>query len=105
MDEQREHIIQLQDDQGNDVDFEHLMTLQHEGSYYVLLEAVADMEDCLEGEAVILKIDQDEQGEDIYITIEDEEELKAVFDKCVAALEEQEAAGLEEEEDPEDGER
>lgn len=97
MDEQ-ENIVQLQDENGNDVAFEHLMTLQHEGSYYVLLEAVQDLEDCMEGEAVILKILQDEDGEDMYVTIEDEAELQAVFDKCVALLEEQENQEAAEEE-------
>ena len=96
------HLVQLQDEAGNDVNFEHLMTIEHEGSYYVVLEAAEDMEDCMEGEAIILKIVQDEAGEDVYATVEDEDELKAVFDKCVAALEEEasEAGG---EEDGEDG--
>ncbi len=105
MDEQRENIIQLQDEQGNDVDFEHLMTLEHEGSYYVVLEAVEDLEDCMEGEAIILKIVQDENGEDTYVTIEDENELKTVFDKCMAAMEEQDAEEMAEEDgDSEDDE-
>ncbi len=90
MDEQN-HIIQLQDEEGNDVDFEHLMTIEHEGSYYIVLEATQDMEDCMEGEAIILKIVKDESGEDVYATIEDEAELQAVFDKCIAAMEEEDA--------------
>ena len=90
VDENMQNIVQLQDEQGNDISFEHLMTIQHEGSYYVVLEAVQDMEECMEGESIILKIVQDEQGEDMYVTVEDEEEMKAVFDKCVKALEEQE---------------
>ncbi len=105
MSEQKDHVIQLQDEQGNDVDFEHLMTLEHEGSYYVVLEAVQDMEDCMEGEAIILKIVQDEKGEDMYVTVEDHLELQAVFDKCVAAMEEQDEmdVGLEDGQDDEDG--
>lgn len=90
MDEQNESLVILQDEQGNDVEFEHLMTVEHEGSYYIVLEAVQDMDDCMEGEAVILKIEQDDEGQDIYVTIDDEEELKTVFEKCVAAMEEQE---------------
>ena len=90
MEENESQIIQLQDEGGNDVDFVHLMTLEHAGSHYVVLEAVQDTEDCLEGEALILKIVRDESGEDRYVTIENECELKAVFDKCMAVLEEQE---------------
>ena len=103
MDENMQNLVQLQDEQGNDVSFEHLMTIQHEGSYYVVLEAVQDMEDCMEGESIILKIIQDEQGEDMYVTVEDDEEMKAVFDKCVKALEEQENEESDDDEEDEDG--
>ena len=96
MDEQLSNVIELQDENGNDIPFDHLMTIEHEGSYYVVLEAVQDMDDCMEGEVLILKIAQDESGEDIYITIEDEKELQAVFDKCVAAMEEEDSADVEE---------
>lgn len=91
MDDQNEFRIELKDEEGNDVPFEHLMTVKHEGNDYVMLEAVQDMEDCMQGEAIILKIVQDENGEDIYISIEDEEELNAIFEKCVAAIEEMDA--------------
>ena len=37
--EENNNLVQLQDENGNDLNFEHLMTLEHEGSYYVLLEA------------------------------------------------------------------
>ena len=68
------------------------MTLEHEGSYYVLLEATEDMDDCKEGEAIILKIIRDEDSdEDVYATIEDEDEFNAVFEKCMAAMEEEDA--------------
>jgi uncharacterized protein YrzB (UPF0473 family) len=99
----QEEIIQLQDEQGHDVDFEHLMTLEHQGSYYVVLEAMEDMEDCMQGESIILKIVQDESGQDTYVTIEDEHELQAVLDKCIAAMEEEAQEDGDEEED-EDGE-
>ncbi len=84
------HLITLQDEDGNDVSFEHLMTIEHEGNYYIILEATADDDDCQEGEAIILKIVRDEAtGEDTYVTLNNEEELNAVFDKCIAAMEEE----------------
>ena len=95
--EENNNLIQLQDENGNDVNFEHLMTVEHEGNYYIVLEATEDTDDCREGEAIILKIIQDEEsGEDVYATIEDEAEFNAVFDKCMAIMdEEDEAAGVE----------
>ncbi len=110
--EENSNLVQLQDENGNDVNFEHLMTVEHEGSYYVLLEATEDMDDCKEGEAIILKIIRDdESGDDIYATIEDEDELNTVFEKCMAIMEEEDAAaealmleGLEGDEEDEDEE-
>ena len=95
--EENNNMIQLQDENGNDVNFEHLMTVEYEGSYYVVLEAAEDTDDCKEGEAIILKIIRDdESGDDVYATIEDEAEFNAVFDKVMAIMEEEdEAAALE----------
>ena len=95
--EENNNLVQLQDENGKEINFEHLMTVEYEGSYYVVLEATEDTDDCKEGEAIILKIIRDdESGDDVYATIEDEEEFNAVFDKVMAIMEEEdEAAALE----------
>lgn len=95
--EENNNLVQLQDENGNEINFEHLMTVEYEGSYYVVLEAAEDTDDCKEGEAIILKIIRDEEsGDDVYATIEDEAEFNAVFEKCMAIMEEEdEAAALE----------
>lgn len=94
--EENSNLIQLQDENGKDVNFEHLMTVEHEGSYYVVLEAAEDTDDCKEGEAIILKIIRDEEsGDDVYATIENEAEFNAVFDRVMEIMEEEdEAAAL-----------
>lgn len=98
--EDNSNLIQLQDENGKDINFEHLMTVEHEGSYYVVLEAAEDTDDCKEGEAIILKIIRDEDsGDDVYATIEDEAEFNAVFDRVMEIMEEEdEAAALDLEE-------
>ena len=95
--EENNNLVQLQDENGKEINFEHLMTVEYEGSYYVVLEATEDSDDCKEGEAIILKIIRDEEsGDDVYATIEDEAEFNAVFDKVMAIMEEEdEAAGIE----------
>ena len=102
MDNQESSLVQLQDEQGNDVSFEHLMTVEHEGSYYIVLEATEDTDDCKQGESIILKIIQDENGDDCYATIEDEDEFKAVFDKCVKIMADEDAWEDDDSEDDED---
>lgn len=90
MEENNSSIIELVDEQGESVEFEHLMTLEHENEYYIVLMALEqeDQEDeDEEGEVLILKLEKDEKGEDCYVTIDDDEVTQAVFDKFVAAIE------------------
>ena len=86
-DMERDDIVQLVDEDGNEVDFEHLMTLEHEGKAYICLVPVEPMEDVAEDELVILRIETDGEGNDIYTTIEDDAELDAVFEKYLEIAE------------------
>lgn len=85
--EQEGGVVELIDEDGQSVRFEHLMTLEHEGDLYVMLTALEATPDTDADEVFILKIDKDEQGEDCYVTVEDEDTLQAVFDKFVAISE------------------
>ncbi len=75
-------IIVLNDDEGNEHEFMHLETLELEGStYYVLLPVdETEDEDDEEAEAIILKLGKDENGEDMLMDIEDDEEWEKVAD-------------------------
>ncbi|MEA4928234.1 MAG: DUF1292 domain-containing protein [Candidatus Limiplasma sp.] len=95
-DEADDGLVILQDENGEDVPFEHLLTLDVNGKTYIVLEATRDMEDCLQGESILLRIDQDENGDDLYVTIEDEQEYTTVFERCMQAMDE-------EDEDEDDG--
>lgn len=87
LDMEREDIVQLVDEDGNEVDFEHLMTLEHNGKAYICLVPVEPMEDVEEDELVILRIETDEEGNDIYATIDDDAELDEVFEKYLEIAE------------------
>ncbi|NLN42435.1 MAG: DUF1292 domain-containing protein [Clostridiales bacterium] len=82
--EDQSNIIELVDEDGKILSFEYLMTLDYGENEYVILVPMApydDSEDDLTGdEVVILKVEQDENGDDVYISIEDEKELDEVFD-------------------------
>lgn len=80
---EEDDIIELIDEDGESVHFEHLMTLEYEGDLYVMLTALEATPDTDADEVFILKIAKDEQGEDCYVTVEDEKTLQAVFDKFV----------------------
>jgi len=87
LDMEREDIVQLVDEDGNEVDFEHLMTLEHKGNAYICLVPVEPMEDVGEDELVILRIETDEEGNDYYATVEDDDELDEVFEKYLEIAE------------------
>ena len=87
LDMQSENVIELIDEEGNEVSFEHLMTLEHEGKQYICLAPVEPMEDVEEDELVILRIETDEDGNDCYATVETDEELEAVFEKYLEIVE------------------
>lgn len=87
MDMERENIVELVDEDGQEIAFEHLMTLEHEGRAYICLVPVEPMDDVEEDELVIMRIETDEEGNDFYATIDDEAELDAVFEKYLEIAE------------------
>lgn len=82
-----ENIVELVDDEGNALCFEHLMTLEHKGGVYICLAPAESMEDVAEDELVIMRIQQDADGNDFYTTIESDEELNEVFEKYLEIAE------------------
>jgi uncharacterized protein YrzB (UPF0473 family) len=76
MQDELDNMIVLTDDEGNDVEFEWLDTIQMNGQTYVV---VLPTEDDTE-EVVILKMEQ-EDDEDTFVGLEDEEEVNAVFEE------------------------
>ena len=83
----QENLVELVDEEGNEVTFEHLMTLEHKGASYICLVPAEPMEDVEEDELVIMRIIQDDEGNDVYTTIESEEELNSVFEKYLEIAE------------------
>ncbi|MPN45480.1 hypothetical protein SDC9_193047 [bioreactor metagenome] len=73
-----------------ETEFEHIDTLEYNGGVYVALVPVYNAEDeSLEGdgELVILKVLTDEEkGEDVLSTIEDEEEYDEVANQFMERL-------------------
>lgn len=83
----QENVVVLVDDAGNEVTFEHLMSLEHGGKVYICLAPVEPMEDVEEDELVIMRIEQDAEGNDYYSTIDSEKELNEVFEKYLEIAE------------------
>ena len=83
--EEENDLVELVDENGESTVFEHLATLEYEGeSYLALCDPEADEEDL---EVFILKIEQDENGDDVY-NVPDDDVADAVFAKLVEMTEE-----------------
>ena len=67
MNMQPDDVVELIDEDGKEVRFEHLMTLEHKGSNYICLVPLDPMEDVGEDELVILKIETDEDGNELEL--------------------------------------
>ena len=75
MQEELDNVIVLTDDEGNDVEFEWLDTVEVNDKTYVVVLPVEDDSE----EVVILKIES-EEDEDTFVGLEDEDEINEVFE-------------------------
>ena len=89
MNEEDDELVELISEDGESVVLEHMATLEYEGNTYLALTPPSEEEDEEEEiEIIIMKIEQDENGEDIY-TRPDEDEEEAVFEKLMEMLDEE----------------
>ena len=94
MSEERDDILILVDEKGEEVEFEYLDTMEVDGNEYaVLLPLDDDDEDVETEEVVILKLDKDENGEDSFVSVDDDEELNKVFELFKKKVQEEYGAG------------
>ncbi|MBO5249107.1 MAG: DUF1292 domain-containing protein [Clostridia bacterium] len=74
--EERDDILALTDEEGNEVNFEIIDAVENDGKTYVLLvPAEAGEED--EVEVIMLRVEDDGE-EDVLVTVDDEDEFNTV---------------------------
>lgn len=77
--EELDNIIILNDEEGNEAEFEFLDLIEYEGEEYVVLLPVEESDEA--GEVVILKLeDTESEDEESYVSVDDEEILGKVFE-------------------------
>lgn len=97
MTEEETNLITLVDEDGHEHRFNLLNVLEVDGLKYAVMfpETTEDEEDEEDEEAIILRIDTDEAGEEVLVDIEDDSE----FEKVCQVLEdmyEEDEEGLDE---------
>lgn len=70
-------VFTLTDEEGNESDFELIGRIEDNGQTYLALEPKDENPD---GEYVLLKIAKDDNGEEILITIDDNDEFDRIAD-------------------------
>jgi len=77
--EELDNIIILNDEEGNEAEFEFLDLIEFEGEEYVVLLPVEESDDA--GEVVILKLeDTESEDEESYVSVDDDDVLNKVFE-------------------------
>lgn len=80
MEEELDNIIVLNDEEGQEVQFEFLDLIEYEDEEYVVLLPIEETEED-SGEVVILKVeDTDSEDEESYVSVDDQETLNTVFE-------------------------
>ena len=78
--EELDNILVLNDEEGNEVEFEFLDLIEYEGEEYVVLLPVEE-ESEEPGEVVILKLeDTESEDEESYVSVDDEATLNKIFE-------------------------
>lgn len=78
--EEVDKIVILNDEEGNEVQFEFLDLIEYNEEEYVILLPVEDEISEEPGEVVILKVESTSEDEESYVSVEDEEVLNNVFE-------------------------
>lgn len=78
MSENFDNVIVLNDENGDEAQFEFLDLIIYEGEEYVVLLPIEESDEA--GEVVILKLEETENDdEESYISVDDDDTLMAVF--------------------------
>lgn len=85
MDQYGSDFITITDEDGQEYELEVLSTLEYNGETYMAVVPAGESLDELQLEVSILK-SVEEDGESILCTIDDEQELEAVYDLLMDSL-------------------
>ncbi|MBR1625124.1 MAG: DUF1292 domain-containing protein [Clostridia bacterium] len=78
--DENDEIITMTYDDGTSENFFSLAELEYEGKWYNYLEPVDPPEDYEEGEVIVYEEATDENGEEIFLPVEDDDLLQKLVD-------------------------
>lgn len=90
MEEDDDIITLYNEETDKDEEFYHLATLDVDNRWFIVMKPVQKLDDIDEDEVLIYEIGENEEGNDVFIAIEDEDLLQRVFDEFMAEVEKME---------------
>lgn len=84
---QEDEVLTLTDEEGNEHEFSVIDIIEMDGSEYAILLPKEGGEEDQE-EAIILRIDSDDDGNEVLVDIENDEEWEKVADTWASMMEE-----------------
>jgi len=88
MSEELINTVTLTDENGRDVQFDHLLTYDYEGRRFIALMPMEEVEGIGEDEVLLLAIEKDEKGKDVYVQLDNEVLLDEAFDRFLELMDE-----------------
>ena len=87
---QDDEIIVMVDEEGKEVEFTHIATLDYNDGWYIYVQPV-ELGDMDEDEMFIFKIEEDENGNDLFTPVEDEDLLEKLYQEYLKECDIQDA--------------
>lgn len=84
--ENRDNILTLKDEDGNEIDFEYLDTINFDNREFIVLLPLDDVEEDEDGEVVILEMKNFDGDNEEFIPVENEQLLQDVFEEFKAKM-------------------
>lgn len=85
-----DEVITLYDDENKPVKFYEVACIEYQGDFYALMQPVEPMEGLDEDEALIFKVREEDEDNDVFEPVTDENILEAVFNEYLNAVAETE---------------
>lgn len=86
--EEDSDIIQLVNEDGDTVNFYHVATIELDKKWFVVFQPAEELEDVDEEEVAIFELQTGDDGEDVFVPIEDDKLLDRVYDEYIKLVEE-----------------
>ena len=87
-----DEVITLFDDEGKPVNFYEVACIEYKNEFYALMQPVEPLEGMDADEALIFKVKEEDEENDVFEPVTDESILEAVFNEYLNAVAEAEAS-------------